>query len=70
MDFSEVDPVGRSEEKDFEAALRPKRLSEFEGQPGSAISSAWSWRRPGTGAAARTTCCCPARRDWGKPPWR
>ena len=33
MDFSEVDPVGRSEEKDFEAALRPKRLSEFEGQP-------------------------------------
>ena len=33
MDFSEVDPVGRSEEKDFEAALRPKRLNEFEGQP-------------------------------------
>ena len=33
MDFSEVDPIGRSEEKDFEAALRPKRLSEFEGQP-------------------------------------
>ena len=33
MDFSEVDPVGRAEEKDFEAALRPKRLSEFEGQP-------------------------------------
>ena len=33
MDFSEVDPVGRSEEKDFEAALRPKRLSEFDGQP-------------------------------------
>ena len=33
MDFSDVDPVGRSEEKDFEAALRPKRLSEFEGQP-------------------------------------
>ena len=33
MDFSEVDPVGRSEEKDFEAALRPKCLSEFEGQP-------------------------------------
>jgi len=33
VDFSEVDPVGRSEEKDFEAALRPKRLNEFEGQP-------------------------------------
>lgn len=33
MDFSEVDPVGRSEEKDFEAALRPKGLNEFEGQP-------------------------------------
>ena len=33
MDFSEVDPIGRSEEKDFEAALRPKRLNEFEGQP-------------------------------------
>ena len=33
MDFSEVDPVGRSEEKDFEAALRPQRLNEFEGQP-------------------------------------
>ncbi len=33
MDFSEVDPVGRFEEKDFEATLRPKRLIEFEGQP-------------------------------------
>ncbi|WP_165444668.1 Holliday junction branch migration DNA helicase RuvB [[Pseudopropionibacterium] massiliense] len=33
VDFSEVDPASRSEEKDFEAALRPRRLSEFEGQP-------------------------------------
>ena len=33
MESSEVDPVSRSEERDFEAALRPKRLAEFEGQP-------------------------------------
>lgn len=33
MDESAVDPNRRGEEKDFEAALRPKRLAEFEGQP-------------------------------------
>lgn len=33
MDESAVSPQPRSEEKEFEAALRPKRLSEFEGQP-------------------------------------
>lgn len=30
---SAVDPQPRFEEKDFEAALRPKALAEFEGQP-------------------------------------
>lgn len=33
MDNSAVNPQPRTEEKEFEAALRPKRLSEFEGQP-------------------------------------
>ena len=30
---SEVDPTADVEERDYEAALRPKRLAEFEGQP-------------------------------------
>ena len=33
MEHSEVDPEAQVEERDFEAALRPKRLAEFEGQP-------------------------------------
>ncbi|MDO5065727.1 MAG: Holliday junction branch migration DNA helicase RuvB [Propionibacteriaceae bacterium] len=33
MDNSAVSPHPRGEEKEFEAALRPKRLVEFEGQP-------------------------------------
>ena len=33
MEHSEVDPEATIEERDFEAALRPKRLAEFEGQP-------------------------------------
>ncbi len=30
---SEVDPTADVEDRDYEAALRPKRLAEFEGQP-------------------------------------
>ncbi len=33
MDFSALDPAAQLEEKDYESALRPKRLTEFEGQP-------------------------------------
>jgi len=33
VEHSEVDPTALVEERDYEAALRPKRLSEFEGQP-------------------------------------
>lgn len=33
MEFSEVDPNASAEERDYEAALRPKSLAEFEGQP-------------------------------------
>ncbi|MDO5093630.1 MAG: Holliday junction branch migration DNA helicase RuvB [Propionibacteriaceae bacterium] len=33
MAASEVDPVGRQEETDYESALRPKRLVDFDGQP-------------------------------------
>lgn len=33
MEHSEVDPQASVEERDFEAALRPKSLAEFEGQP-------------------------------------
>lgn len=33
MDDSAVNPQPRGEEQEFEAALRPKRLAEFEGQP-------------------------------------
>lgn len=33
MKPSEMDPLGRFEESDYESALRPKRLGEFEGQP-------------------------------------
>ncbi len=33
MEHSEVDPNPVVEERDFESALRPKRLEEFEGQP-------------------------------------
>lgn len=33
MEASEVDPVGRQEETDYESALRPKRLVDFDGQP-------------------------------------
>jgi Holliday junction DNA helicase RuvB len=33
MEHSEVDPTPVPEERDYEAALRPKSLAEFEGQP-------------------------------------
>ena len=33
MEHSEVDPAPVPEERDYEAALRPKSLAEFEGQP-------------------------------------
>ncbi|AQP52136.1 Holliday junction branch migration DNA helicase RuvB [Tessaracoccus flavescens] len=33
MEHSEVDPNAFVEERDYEAALRPKTLSEFDGQP-------------------------------------
>ena len=33
MEHSEVDPTAQVEDTDYEAALRPKRLAEFEGQP-------------------------------------
>ena len=33
MEHSEVDPTAQVEDRDYEAALRPKRLDEFEGQP-------------------------------------
>ncbi|GAA3857793.1 Holliday junction branch migration DNA helicase RuvB [Tessaracoccus defluvii] len=33
MEHSEIDPHATVEERDFEAALRPKTLAEFDGQP-------------------------------------
>ena len=33
MEHSEVDPNAFVEERDYESALRPKTLSEFDGQP-------------------------------------
>ena len=36
---------------------------------GSATSSGWCSRRPGTAAAWPTTCCSPGRRAWARPPW-
>ena len=33
VEHSEVDPTAFVEDRDYEAALRPKRLAEFEGQP-------------------------------------
>ena len=57
MDFSEVDPVGRSEVSSM-------------GNLGFATNLVWSWPRPGIGAAARITCCFQGLQVWGKPLWR
>ena len=74
--------TGDAEEQAAEAALRPKRLAEFVGQPKvrdqlslvldaprsrAASSTSESWSRPGCGARPRTTCCCPSRPGWARP---
>ena len=65
-----VDAAGSDDDRLVEAALRPKRLSEFPGQPrvrdqlGLVLEAA---KRRGS---APTTCCCPARPGSARRPWR
>ena len=48
------------DERIVEAALRPKRLAEFPGQPRV---------RDQLGLVRLTTSCCRGLLDWARPPW-
>ena len=52
-------PYAERDERELEAALRPKRLADFVGQPKV---------REQLGLVL-TTCCCPARPGSARPAW-
>ena len=66
-----VDAGGDDDERQVEAALRPKRLERVpRPDPGARPAAAWCSRRPSAAARRPTTCCCPGRPGWARPPWR
>lgn len=65
-----VDAGGDDDERIVEAALRPKRLAEFPGQPRVRDQLGLVLQAASSEAALLITCCSPDLRDWARRRWR